>query len=109
MAYDEALAERIRIALKRRRGITERRMFGGLCFLANGNMAFGIVGRELMVRVGPRAYEAALAERHVREMDFTGRPMKGMVYVAPMAFHTDEALRGWIERGLRFARSLAPK
>ena len=109
MAYDEDLADRIRSALKRRRGISEKKMFGGLCILVNGNMAFGIVGNELMVRVGPKAHPDALAERHAREMDFTGRSMKGMVYVAPMGFHTEEALRAWIERGIRFARSLPAK
>ncbi len=104
MAYDEALAERIRPMLKRRRGISQKKMFGGLCILVNRNMAFGIMGNELMVRVGPDAYEDALAQRHARKMDFTGRAMKGMVYVAPMGFHTDEALLEWIERGLKFAR-----
>ena len=109
MAYDEALAERIREKMKRRRGISEKKMFGGLCILVNGNMAFGIMGNELMVRVGPAAYEDALAQRHAREMDFTGRKMKGFVYVAPMGFHTEKALLGWIERGLKIARSKPAK
>ena len=109
MAYNEALADRIRTQLKRRRGITEKKMFGGVCFLVNRNMAFGIVGDELMVRVGPEAYEDALAQRHARDMDFTGRPMKGMVYVAPMGFHKDADLKAWMERGLKFARSLPAK
>ncbi len=104
MAYDKALAERVRSLLRRRRGISEKKMFGGLCVLVNGNMAFGIVGNELMVRVGPNGYEDALAQRHAREMDFTGRSLKGMVYVAPMGFHTDQALREWVERGLKYAR-----
>ena len=104
MAYDEALTERVRSLLRRRRGISEKKMFGGLCVLVNGNMAFGIVGNELMVRVGPKGYEDALVQRHAREMDFTGRSLKGMVYVAPMGFHTDQALREWVERGLKYAR-----
>ncbi len=109
MPYDEALAERLRATLKRRKGITERKMFGGLCFMLNGNMAFGVMKNELMVRVGPDAYEDALAQRHCRDMDFTGRPMKGMVYVASMGFHKDADLKAWIERGLKHARSLPAK
>ena len=105
MAYSEALTDRIRGLLKRRRGISERKMFGGLCILVNGNMACGIVGDELMVRVGPKTYKEGLGQRHARKMDFTGRAMKGMVYVAPMGFHKDAALREWVERGLKYARS----
>ena len=78
MPYDEALAERIRAVLKHRRGITEKKMFGGLTFLLHGNMFCGVADRELMVRVGPDAYEQALARWHTREMDFTGRPLKGV-------------------------------
>ena len=84
-------------------------MFGGLCFLVSGNMAFGIVGSELMVRVGPDAHAAALAERHAREMDFTGRSMKGMVYVDEAGIAEDGDLDGWLGRGLRFASSFPPK
>lgn len=108
MAYDEGLAERVRRALTGGE-IEEKRMFGGLCFLLDGNMALGVVGEELMVRVGPEAYEAALAERHAREMDFTGRPMRGMVFVGRRGFATPESLGRWVERGVSFARSLPPK
>ena len=81
MAYDEGLAERIRGLIAGDPRMEERKMFGGLAFLCNGNMACGIVGDELMVRVGPDAWADALTQPHAREMDFTGRSMKGMVYV----------------------------
>ena len=83
MAYDEYLAERIRKALKRRKGITEKKMFGGICLLLDGNMVGGVVNDDLMVRVGPDGYEDALKQPHARPMDFTGKPLKGMVYVGP--------------------------
>ena len=106
MVYDEALAERVRAALKRSRGIGEKKMFGGLAFLLDGKMCCGIVRKELMVRVGPKLYDEALREPHVRPMDFTGRPMRGMVFVAPAGLRTDAALRGWIDRAKHFVRSL---
>jgi len=109
MAYDEGLAERIREALEDREDVTERKMFGGLAFLVGGNMCAGVVKDELMVRVGPDAYEACLARPHARKMDFTGRPMKGMVYVGCDGFESDRDLRAWIERGVRFAASLPAK
>lgn len=109
MAYDEKLADRVRGIVKRRRGIEEKKMFGGLAFLVNGHMACGIVGDELMVRVGPDAYEAALKKRGARPMDFTGRPMKGMVYVRPSVLRRSTSLEAWVKEGLTFARSLPPK
>ena len=109
MAYDEALASRIRELLRGRRDVTERKMFGGLAFLLAGHMSSGIVGRDLMVRVGPQDYESALSERHVRPMDFTGRPLRGMVYVAPPGLRTKGALQAWIDRAVRFTRSLPNK
>ncbi len=72
-------------------------------------MAFGIVGNELMVPVGPKGYEDALAQRHAREMDFTGRPLKGMVYVSSRGIEDDEDLDGWVTRGVAFAGSLPAK
>ncbi len=109
MAYDEKLAERVRELLKRRRGIGEKKMFGGLAFLVNGHMACGIIGDELMVRVGPEAYDAALKKPGARAMDFTGRPMKGMVYVGPRGIRPAPSLEAWLEQGLSYARSLPPK
>ena len=102
MAYDEGLAQRIRDVIDARRDVEEKKMFGGLAFLLRGHMAFGILGDELMVRVGPEAYEAALAQPHARPMDFTGKPIKGMVYVAPDGFAADEDLERWLERAQAF-------
>ena len=109
MAYDEKLAERVRAALARREGLSERRMFGGLAFMLNGNMCCGLTADALMVRVGPDRFQQALDQPHARPMDFTGRPMKGMVYVDPAGYATDEALAAWVGRGVEFAASLPPK
>ena len=109
MAYDEGLAHRLRELVEDDRAVTEKKMFGGLCFLHQGNMCFGIVRDELMLRVGPDQYEDCLAQPHAREMDFTGRSMKGMVYVGVDGFSEDEDLAAWVERGLSFARSLPSK
>jgi TfoX/Sxy family transcriptional regulator of competence genes len=109
MAYDEKLAARIRAQLAGRRGVSERRMFGGLAFLLRGNMLCGVVGDDLMVRVGAEGYEAALARPHAREMDFTGRPMKGLLYVEPGGVATARQLRAWLDRGLAFVGSLPAK
>jgi TfoX/Sxy family transcriptional regulator of competence genes len=90
-------------------GISEQKMFGGLAFLRHGNMVCGVMGAELMLRLGPDLAEAALEEPDTRPMDFTGRPMKSMVIVAPAGFASDEALAGWVERALGFAATLPPK
>ena len=84
-------------------------MFGGLCFMHEGNMCFGIVSTELMVRVGAEAYESTLALPHAREMDFTGRSMRGMVYVDEAGLAEDADLERWLNRGFDFAGSLPPK
>ena len=109
MAYDEGLAERVRALVAVKADTSERKMFGGLCFLCCGNMACGIVGDELMVRVGPDAWSDALRDENAREMDFTGRSMKGMVYVGVDGFAEDADLATWVERGMTYARSLPPK
>lgn len=109
MAYDEDLTDRIRTLLKRRKGVAERRMFGGIAFLVNGNMSCGVNGSDLMVRVGPDAYEQALGEKGARPMDFTGRPLRGMVFVGRRSVGSDANLRRWVDRGVRFARSLPAK
>jgi TfoX/Sxy family transcriptional regulator of competence genes len=108
MAYDEQLAERIRAIVADVDGVTERKMFGGLAFMVGGNMACGPAKDILMVRVGPDAYEDALAEPDADELQFTGRPMKGMVQV-DAATLSDERLAEWVQRGLDFAGSLPPK
>ena len=109
MAYDEEMAFRIRAALAEQDGVTERKMFGGLAFMVNGHMCCGIGKGDLMVRVGPDQYEEALAQPHAREMDFTGRPMRGMVNVDPTGYATDEDLQAWVDRGLAFVTGLPPK
>ena len=109
MAYDEGLAQRIREMLGERTAISEMRMFGGIAFLTSGNMAVGVIKEDLMVRVGPEAHDGLVGLPHVRPMDFTGRPMKGFLYVAPEGVDSDAALRRWIERGLAYAGSLPAK
>jgi hypothetical protein len=108
MAYDLALADRIRRALAGRADVTEKAMFGGLAFLLDGKMFCGIVKSDLMVRVGPDRYEESLALRHVRPMDFTGRPMKGYVYVGPEGCRTLGTVRSWVDKGAAFVATLAP-
>ena len=109
MAFDEALAARVRKSLGERPGLSERKMFGGLAFLLLGNMCCGVTDDDLMVRVGPDGREPALTRPHARPMDFTGRPMKAFVYVGPGGTKTDDDLRAWIARGLAFAESLPKK
>ncbi len=109
MAYDEDLAVRVRELLEDEPTCIDKKMFGGLCFMVTGHMCCGIIGDELMVRVGPDGYEAALARPHARPMDFTGRPLTGMVYVGAAGLRTKAALRAWVARGLAFTRSLPPK
>jgi TfoX/Sxy family transcriptional regulator of competence genes len=109
MAYDEGLAERIRGVLEEQPGVSEKRMFGGVAFLVKGHMSVGIVQDKLMVRVGPESYDRVLRERHARRMDFTGRPMKGFVYVVPSGYETDADLQRWVNLGVSYAASLPAK
>ena len=109
MPFDQALAERVRAALKGTRSLKEKRMFGGLAFLVRGHMCCGIVGDDLVVRTGPETYETALARPHARPMDFTGRPLRGLVYVSPAGHRTGRELKGWIQTGIKFVSSLPPK
>ena len=109
MAYDEELALRVRQSLGDETGIVERKMFGGLCFMAHGNMLGGVMGDEIIVRVGADRYEDALKQPHAREMGFTGRPMRGFVVVASEGIASDERLNEWVRRGVQFATSLPPK
>ncbi|MFJ5727056.1 TfoX/Sxy family protein [Streptomyces paradoxus] len=109
MAYDEGLAERIRERLGVDPGVTEKHMFGGIAFLYRGNMAVGVTGDDLMVRVGPDATDAALARPGARIFDMTGRPMRGWVVVEGTAVAEDDALGAWIDEGHAFAATLPPK
>lgn len=108
MAYDERLADRVRDVLEGAPGVSERKMFGGIAFMVEGHMACGVAGDDLMLRLGPEGAEAALRRPHVRPMDFTGRPMTGMVFVAPPGLR-GAALRRWVEAAAAFARTLPPK
>ena len=109
MAYDEGVAERVREFVQPLSGISERKMFGGIAFMAHGHMFLGVLGNDLMARVGPDGYANALQQRHVREMDFTGRSMKGYVYVEPPGFESDADLEHWVNTCLAFVESLTPK
>lgn len=109
MAYDEGLAQRIREALDDREDVSERKMFGGLAFMVGGNMCVGVVDEDLMARVGPDAYDESLEEPDAREMDFTGRPMRGLIYVAARSIEEDARLGFWLARALAFAGSLPAK
>jgi len=107
MAYDEQLANRIRRALGDRHDIYERKMFGGLAFLCRGRMCCGIVGGDLMVRVPIEEFDTVMRRRHARPMDFTGKPLKGFVYVSPPGFRTAATLRTWLALGQRVAEAKA--
>lgn len=109
MAFDAGLAERVRETLEDATGVTEKRMFGGIVFLRNGNMFVGVVESSLMVRVGPVVYPKALAMPGAREMDFTGKPMTGYVFVDDEGTRQDKDLAAWVERGLAFVKTLPKK
>lgn len=109
MAFDERLAERIRVVLGERSDVEERRMFGGLAFMVGGHMSCGIVGSSLMVRLDPESAERLLSEPHTRPMDFTGRPMRSFLYVDPAALKTLAGLRRWIARAVEAAERRPPK
>jgi len=109
MPFDENLAERLRPFFRGNYTLTERKMFSGLAFIVNGHMCCGIVGRDLVVRTGSDAFNQAIQLPHARPMDFTGRPMKGFVYVAPAGYRSDNDLKSWAQRGLNFVLSQPPK
>lgn len=109
MSFDEKLAARVRRLLKRRAGYAEREMFGGLCFMLNGNMCGGALNDDLIVRVKPEAYAACLKRPHTRTFDFTGKPLKRFVAVRPQGYRSGRSLVGWMILGMRCARSLPAK
>jgi TfoX/Sxy family transcriptional regulator of competence genes len=109
MAYDEGLAQRIRDSLQETPGLVEKKMFGGIGYMLQGNMACGVNQDTLIVRVGPDLYEEALSRPHTRVFDMTGRPMKGWVVVAPEGIEEDDDLDQWIQQGVDFALSLPAK
>lgn len=107
MAYDQNLARQVRELVRGDAGIEEKKMFGGICFLFRGNMACGILNEDLIVRVGPDDYQACLDMAHTRVFDVTGRVMKNWVMVSGDGYAGD--LENWVNKGLSFARTLAPK
>lgn len=109
MAYNEHLAERIRRALAGRHDVEEKKMFGGICFLIKGKMAAGIVKDDLMVRAVDGKYQAALTKPHCREMDFTGKPLKGFLYVGAEGVDSDRDLEEWLQLGIEFVESAPGK
>ena len=109
MAYSEEFADRIRDVIGGRSGVSERKMFGGIAFMVNGNMACGIIGEDLMVRLNRDEAEQVLAEEHVGPMEFTGRKMSGFVTVAAPGIADDQGLARWVDVGADYAASLPPK
>ena len=109
MAYSESLARRIRHVIAGQRGITEKRMFGGIGFMLNGNMCVGVWKSSLIVRLGPERADAAMKEPHVVAFDITGRAMKGWAMVEPDGLETDEQLSDWIVRAEEFVQTLPMK
>ena len=109
MAFSESLAERIRQTLARRKHVDEKKMFGGIGFLLNGNLLVGVWKDSLCVRLGPEQAEEALLEPNVKEFDITGRSMKGWVLVEPEGVEDDDQLSGWIQRAVKFVGKLPAK
>ena len=109
MAYDEKVGARVRRALEQHRGVTEKRMFGGLCFMLGDAMCCGVLGKELMARVGPKRYAEALEQAGARPMDFTGKPMVGYVFVGSAGIGTGPGLSRWIRWCSEFVKTLPPK
>jgi TfoX/Sxy family transcriptional regulator of competence genes len=110
MAYDENLAQRLRERLLGSPNLSEMKMFGGIAFLINGNMAIGVTHNDLIVRVGPQASDQSLATPYTKPFAMTGRaPMSGWVQVEPAGFANEDALQQWIQQGIRYAASLPPK
>jgi TfoX/Sxy family transcriptional regulator of competence genes len=109
MGYNEALAESVRKILRRRRGITERKMFGGVAFLLHGNMCCGVTDDKVVLRLGSELAAEALKQPHVEPMDFTGKPMDSMVYLTRKGSKHDEDLKAWIDKAFQFAKGLPRK
>ena len=109
MAFDEALALRVRDVVGSTDGLAEKRMFGGLAFLVNGNMCCGVHGDDLIVRLDPALTEDALEDPDVRVFDLTGRPMKGWILVERAGIETEPELNRWVRQGVELARGLPPK
>ena len=109
MAYDAVLAERVRVLLQGRKGITEARMFGGVAYLLNGHICCGVRDELLLLNLGEERATRTIGQPHVREIDFTAKIIKGIVCVSVEGYRTDEALRAWVSRAVAFVMTLPPK
>lgn len=109
MAYDLGLADRIQSIVERRAAFVEKKMFGGVAFMVNGHMCCGVVKNDLVLRLSTEQAAASLQQAHTRAMDFSGKPMKSMIYVGPQGTDSDQSLETWVESALSFARTLPPK
>jgi len=109
MPYNEKQANRLRKLLASHRGISEKKMFGGIAFMHHGNMCAGITGDKLVVRVGADQYQSCLKRKHAAPMDFTGKPLTGFVYVLPEGIKRSDQLNHWLKTGLRFTKTLPKK
>jgi hypothetical protein len=109
MAYNESVAQRLRAELGTLPGLTEKKMFGGICFLLGGNMVCGVLGNDLIMRVGAAQHATALAQSGARVFDFSGRPMTGWVMVEPVGYTSEVDLARWVKLGVAFAGLLPPK
>jgi len=109
MPYNRDIADRVRAALKRVRGVSEQKMFGGIAFMIDGHMCCGVLNDDLVLRLGNDAVLTALDQDHTRPMDFTGKVLKSMIYIEPPGFADDAALKMWLDKARRFARSLPAK
>lgn len=109
MAYNERLAERVRSYFTRRKGVEEKRMFGGLCFMLNGHMCCGIEKDRLMIRVLPDRYEELLKNSHARKMDFIGKPLKGFLFISEAGYRTAGGLSSWLDEAIECVKSKPPK
>ena len=111
MAYDEGLAQRVRELLDEFEvpELVEKKMFGGIAFMLRGNLACGVLKKELIVRVGPAGYKEAIQRPHAKLFDVSGKPMKGWVMVRPGGYESDAALKDWVQQGVTFALSLPAK
>lgn len=109
MAYDEKLADRLREVFAEHKSVDEKKMFGGIAYMYQDHMCVGIVDDMLMVRIGPEQYEKALSEKYVKPMDFTGRPMKGYIYVGPQGLRAKNSLKKWVSKGIQFVKTLPAK
>ncbi len=109
MAYDEKLASRVREILSPSKGMAEKKMFGGVCFLLDGKMVCGVLKNDLIAKIGRENHERVAAQKHVRPFDFTGKPMMGMVYVAPEGLKTKRELSRWIEMSMENTAAASKK